>query len=618
MKTKRNLVLIVLTALLCVALFVFGACTPSDSASGGGEKEKSLVSIVVDTMPAKLEYEIGEYVDTTGMKVVAKFSDGSEADVTKDCTTSMDNVKISSTTSSYFVKYVYNKVTKTAKVEIKVNKVELVVTPLTEDYDFKDPWKVAAESEADFVFITSFNSGTLMADGVLELNGTEASGEFTYTNRNDVPTDQKVKYAILKGTYSSSDGVMTLRSASLQSYQTGHLDKATVDTAQIIKDGEEIKGLYFGSMVAANGTVFGWSKTKESAFIESLATNYDYPVSSFYMEIVKNKTIPSDVHLYHADVAGVEIATMPEKTAYEYGEYLSTDGLTLTVNYVAGASRIVDGGFTCDKSESSLTDADTTVTVTYEGKTVTFDITVATPPATGLQSIDVTGAPENAAVIYGKTLAETVASLGITVTANYGDKDPAVVTDYTVKDGEQTVTNELTSFTVSYTEDEVTKEAIVNLTAHYATPYEIAQTSGAEYVFYTYYKVAKPVDGVLELFSDGTFRYTAQMAAKNYNVLSGSYAIEGDTVSFTNTSVVQVLGTSTIVKEGDESATLVKDGEKITALNFGTVSSDNPFWGYGTAGKLVENISTTLGLELTTGYMVLIENGAMGDLSHYW
>ena len=257
----------------------------------------------------------------------------------------------------------------------------------------------------------------------------------------------------------------------------------------------------------------------------------------------------------------------------------------------------------------------------------------ATIPAklTGLKSIEVTGAPAKLSLIYGesKTLAEALAPYEMTVTANYYDKDSAVVTDYTLTDGAQELTTALTAFTLSYTEDGVTQQATVDVAVQYTSPYEIAKTSQAEYVFYTYYTVkpsatkpsTKTLEGALELFGDGTFKYTTQMAAENYNIISGKYAIDGDMFSFTETALVQVLGSSTMSNKGDESATAVKDESgKIIALNFGTISTDNPFWRYKTGSKVIDegNISTTAGLDKTVGYMVLIENGEMGDLNHYY
>ena len=69
------------------------------------------------------------------------------------------------------------------------------------------------------------------------------------------------------------------------------------------------------------------------------------------------------------------LASAPNKTVYRVGETLDTTGLSLIYTDEYGAASEVDEGFACDPT--TFTDAGTqSVTVTYEGLTVTFDVTV--------------------------------------------------------------------------------------------------------------------------------------------------------------------------------------------------------------------------------------------------
>ena len=122
-----------------------------DSGDGNTDSAKTLVSITLESMPTKLDYEIGETVDTTGMKVIANFSDGSKEDVTDKCTTTIGSDKITATTTSYYVKYVYEKTTKTVRVDINVNKIDIEFTELgAEVYDnYVSIHEIAKNSEAD-------------------------------------------------------------------------------------------------------------------------------------------------------------------------------------------------------------------------------------------------------------------------------------------------------------------------------------------------------------------------------------------------------------------------------------------------------------------------------------
>ena len=91
-------ILMMLVALTGCELLPFGP-KPDDSNDGGNEPAaKTLVSITLESMPTKLDYEIGETVDTAGMKVIANFSDGTKEDVTDKCTTTIGSDKITATT----------------------------------------------------------------------------------------------------------------------------------------------------------------------------------------------------------------------------------------------------------------------------------------------------------------------------------------------------------------------------------------------------------------------------------------------------------------------------------------------------------------------------------------
>lgn len=604
-----------------------------DSGDGNTDSAKALVSITLESMPTKLDYEIGETVDTAGMKVIANFSDGTKEDVTDKCTTTIGSDKITATTTSYYVKYVYEKTTKTVRVDINVNKIEIEFTELgAEVYDNYVPiHEIAKNSEADYVFMTSFDSSTMHVDGCLELFGTEASGTFKYSERNDKPEDinweagMGYKLGYMQGTYSSSDGEMTFKVEKVQRIATARLDSVTVDVAKIVKDENgNITGLQFGSMVKPN-LVFGWGKSKAADFVEGNAQNYDLPADVCYFSIVTDGVVPTNMHVYHADVVGISIATLPTKLTYEYGEMLSLAGLTLSVNYEAGASRIVEAGFTADKTASLVTE-DNLVTITYEGMTATYEITVGEAPLTGLQAIELSNHPTHLKYVYAgtETLAQALKASGMTLTAKYADKDDAVITEFDVENGDALVNGELTSYTVSYTEDGVTKALTVEITTALMTPAEIAETSTADQVFYTYFtKSSNVCNGTLELYADGTFTYTAQMGAEKYNVSKGKYAIAEGIINFTEITLTNVMGTSGMTTNADETANVVTDESgKVIGLDFGCLAGNVEgvdqagFWGY-TASKSKDcksSAAETVGQPAYMMYMVRIEGGNLGDL----
>ena len=114
-------------------------------------------------------------------------------------------------------------------------------------------------------------------------------------------------------------------------------------------------------------TFLGWSDTKDS---NSVAYR---PGDSF----VSNK----DVTLYAvwksdaATMQALSIEQLPAKRQYALGEALNTEGLKLKLLYSDGSSLLVTDGFTTEGFSSEQAGT-CTVTVTYEGYTVTFDVQI--------------------------------------------------------------------------------------------------------------------------------------------------------------------------------------------------------------------------------------------------
>ena len=136
--------------------------------------------------------------------------------------------------------------------------------------------------------------------------------------------------------------------------------------------------------------------------------------------------------------------TAPTKVAY-----LTTDtsldlaGMVVTANYSDSTSKAIAQGYNVSTVDFS-TPGEKTVTVTYEGKTDSFKITVASPtPAVTLVSITVT-APTKVAYLTTDTALDLT---GLVVTANYSDNTHTPITQgYDVSrvdfstPGEKTVT----------------------------------------------------------------------------------------------------------------------------------------------------------------------------------
>ena len=70
---------------------------------------------------------------------------------------------------------------------------------------------------------------------------------------------------------------------------------------------------------------------------------------------------------------------MPERTGYFPGSNLNTQGLVLTAHYSNGTTKRIDEGFTCTPTSFVKEDVgNKVITVSYEGKTTSFNVLVAT------------------------------------------------------------------------------------------------------------------------------------------------------------------------------------------------------------------------------------------------
>ncbi|MBQ6268418.1 MAG: bacterial Ig-like domain-containing protein [Clostridia bacterium] len=113
-------------------------------------------------------------------------------------------------------------------------------------------------------------------------------------------------------------------------------------------------------------------------------------------------------------LTGISVATLPTKTVYTVGEALNPAGLTLTASYSTGETETVTSGFTC--APTALTAVGTqTVTVTYQGKTATFAVTVQAAVEKTLTGIAVKTLPRKMTYTVGETLDPT----GLVITASY-------------------------------------------------------------------------------------------------------------------------------------------------------------------------------------------------------
>ena len=109
------------------------------------EQEVTLSDIYIETEPTKKVYVEGENFDKTGMKVIARYSDGSTKEITNYEVVDGDN--LTAGTASVTIRYTEDGIIKTTTQEITVNAKQVVLSDI---YIETEPTKTEYEEGEDF------------------------------------------------------------------------------------------------------------------------------------------------------------------------------------------------------------------------------------------------------------------------------------------------------------------------------------------------------------------------------------------------------------------------------------------------------------------------------------
>lgn len=119
----------------------------------------------------------------------------------------------------------------------------------------------------------------------------------------------------------------------------------------------------------------------------------------------------------------ITVNTLPDKTRYEVGEYLDTEGMTVKLNHPDGTTEIIDSGFKC--SPDGFTQAGTTtINVSYDGYVGTSFV-VEVVEVVEIIGIELLSPPEKTIYVAG----EYLDTRGLILEANYSDGTSKIITE---------------------------------------------------------------------------------------------------------------------------------------------------------------------------------------------
>ncbi|MBQ9679945.1 MAG: bacterial Ig-like domain-containing protein [Ruminococcus sp.] len=120
-------------------------------------------------------------------------------------------------------------------------------------------------------------------------------------------------------------------------------------------------------------------KVRENAQSSDISISFD-PDNVFNSSFnnIDFDTVEGSVTVIEKTLTKISVSKLPTKTTYSIGESLDTNGLQLKAEYDDGSNEIVTNGFTTSGFSSQST-GKKTVTVVYQGKSATFDVSVIAP-----------------------------------------------------------------------------------------------------------------------------------------------------------------------------------------------------------------------------------------------
>lgn len=322
-------------------------------------------SISIQSKPTKTTYMIGDTFSSSGLSIKVNMSDGTSKTVTSGFTLSSPDM---STAGTKTVTVTYQGKTTSFTVTVQTPSISVSANSKTMTVGDTVTLTATTTPSGQTVIWTSSNTSVVsVSNGVVtaKASGTAIiTAKFTYNGRAYSKTCN----------VTVNNPPATVSSIAVQSKPT--------KTVYTVGEAFSSSGLSI-KVNMSDGT----SKTVTSGFTVSapnMSTVGTKTVTVTYSG--KSTTFTITVNPL-ATVSSIAVQSKPTKTVYTVGETFNLTGLSIKVNISDGTSKTVTSGFTVSSPNMS-TAGTKTVTVTYQGKTTSFTITV-NPVSTNNPSIKI-------------------------------------------------------------------------------------------------------------------------------------------------------------------------------------------------------------------------------------
>lgn len=453
------------------------------------------------TSPTKTTYTAGESFDPTGLTITATYSDSTTANVTSSVVWSPDPLTAGTTsvTGTYGGKTITISgltVNQATEPEIIDSNSDLSVgdyvvlrtaagVGVTGWNSNKDATVSETESEwKKFYVASASSSGFTLKDESANsfIASPGSSNQFLYGSAATCSTDSD-GHLICNSRYLCKNGTNYRFYTSISSYLPffiykvpGSSSTKTLSSISVYESPDK-SSYTAGETFDPTGLVitrtYSDSSTDQynyddhtSEFTFSPSTSTALTTSNTSVTITyggKSTTLAITVNAAKT-LSSISVSTAPTKTTYTAGEYFDPTGLVIRRNYSDStydtytyANHTSEFSFSPSTS-TALTTSNTSVTITYGGKSCTQAITVAAAVKT-LSSISISGYTTSFTI-------DDSFSFGGTVTAYYSDSTNANVTSSATFTGYDMSTPGSQTVTVSYTYGGTTKTTTYQITVN--------------------------------------------------------------------------------------------------------------------------------------------------------
>jgi ABC-type cobalamin transport system permease subunit len=362
-------------------------------------------SIKVTTPPTKTAYLVGDTLNLSGMVVTATYNNGISEPVT-GYTTSPANGAALNTAGQIPVTVTYQ--SKQDVFDVTVGTVEVVSIAVTTP-PTKTTYFVGDTLDLNGMVVTAyFNNDTSAA--VTGYTTSPAAGA-TLNTAGSIPVT--VTYASKQASFNVTVTAVVVESIKVTTPPT--------KTVYLVGDTLDLSGMVVTATYNNGSTAPVTGYTASPANGAALNTAGSIPVTVTF----ESKQDSFNVTVGNVEVVSIAVTTPPTKTTYFVGDTLNLAGMVVTAYYNNDTSAPVTGYTTSPAAGATLNTAGSIpVTVTFEGKQASFNVTVN---AVVLTSIKVTTPPTKTVYLVGDTLDLS----GMVVTAYYNNDTSTAVTGYT-------------------------------------------------------------------------------------------------------------------------------------------------------------------------------------------